>query len=98
MPRTADVYLHRIGRTARAGKKGIAISLVEAHDQAMIERVSRYMEEEVPERFINGLRPASKKAKTVKKKKVKIDKKLKVAKQKKAAKKHKKASESKPEA
>ncbi|MGF1875403.1 ATP-dependent RNA helicase SrmB [Photobacterium frigidiphilum] len=98
MPRTADVYLHRIGRTARAGKKGIAISLVEAHDQAMIERVSRYMEEEVPERFINGLRPASKKAKTVKKKKVKIDKKLKVAKQKKAAKKHKKASENKPEA
>lgn len=31
LPRTADVYLHRIGRTARAGKKGNAISLVEAH-------------------------------------------------------------------
>ena len=39
MPRTADIYLHRIGRTARAGKKGTAISLVEAHDQTMIERV-----------------------------------------------------------
>ena len=62
MPRTADVYLHRIGRTARAGKKGTAISLVEAHDQAMIERVSRYMKEEIPERFIDGLRPQYKEA------------------------------------
>lgn len=97
MPRTSDVYLHRIGRTARAGKKGMAISLVEAHDQSMIERVGRYMKEEVPERFINGLRPATKKSKTVKKKKVKIDKKLKVAKQKKAVKKlKKKASEPQP--
>lgn len=58
----------------------------------MIERVGRYMKEEVPERFISGLRPASKKAKTVKKKKVKVDKKLKAAKQKKVAKKKKKAA------
>ncbi|GAD28477.1 ATP-dependent RNA helicase SrmB [Photobacterium leiognathi] len=90
MPRTADVYLHRIGRTARAGKKGTAISLIEAHDQAMIERVSRYMKEEVPERFIEGLRPTTKKPSTVKKKK-KVDKKAKVAKQKKKLKKAKKA-------
>ncbi|WP_305810751.1 ATP-dependent RNA helicase SrmB [Photobacterium leiognathi] len=90
MPRTADVYLHRIGRTARAGKKGTAISLIEAHDQAMIERVSRYMKEEVPERFIEGLRPTTKKPSTVKKKK-KVDKKTKVAKQKKKLKKAKKA-------
>ncbi|MDO6704802.1 ATP-dependent RNA helicase SrmB [Photobacterium sp. 1_MG-2023] len=69
MPRTADVYLHRIGRTARAGKKGTAISLIEAHDQAMIERVGRYMKEEVPERFIEGMRPKHKKPATVKKKK-----------------------------
>ncbi|WP_318483797.1 ATP-dependent RNA helicase SrmB [Photobacterium leiognathi] len=90
MPRTADVYLHRIGRTARAGKKGTAISLIEAHDQSMIERVSRYMKEEVPERFIEGLRPTTKKPSTVKKKK-KVDKKTKVAKQKKKLKKAKKA-------
>ncbi|ELR66217.1 ATP-dependent RNA helicase SrmB [Photobacterium marinum] len=75
MPRTADIYLHRIGRTARAGKKGTAISLVEAHDQTMIERVSRYMDEEVPERFIEGMRPQHKKPATVKKKKKKDSKK-----------------------
>lgn len=71
MPRTADVYLHRIGRTARAGKKGTAVSLVEAHDQSQIERVSRYMKEDVPERFVEGMRPKHKKASTVKKKKKK---------------------------
>ena len=74
MPRSADIYLHRIGRTARAGKKGIAIALVEAHDQYMIERVARYMKEEVPERFVAGLRPTHKKTSTVKKKKPKTKK------------------------
>lgn len=69
MPRTADVYLHRIGRTARAGKKGNAISLVEAHDQPLIERVARYIKEEIKERFIKGLRPSHKKPVIKKKKK-----------------------------
>ncbi|WP_299019034.1 ATP-dependent RNA helicase SrmB [uncultured Photobacterium sp.] len=84
MPRTADIYLHRIGRTARAGKKGTAISLVEAHDQTMMERVSRYMKEDVPERFIEGMRPQHKKPVTVKKKKKKDSKKKSAAKKKKA--------------
>ncbi|MGF1699702.1 ATP-dependent RNA helicase SrmB [Photobacterium makurazakiensis] len=86
MPRTSDVYLHRIGRTARAGKKGTAVSLIEAHDQSMIERVGRYMKEEVPERFVEGLRPAHKKPATVKKKKKKDVKKKVVAKKKKSKK------------
>ncbi|MCS5947239.1 hypothetical protein LNP25_32450 [Klebsiella variicola subsp. variicola] len=45
MPRTADIYLHRIGRTGRAGKKGIAISLVEAHDHLLLGKIGRYVEE-----------------------------------------------------
>ena len=86
MPRTADVYLHRIGRTARAGKKGTAVSLIEAHDQAMIERVGRYMKEEVAERFVEGMRPQHKKPATVKKKKKKDPKKKAAVKKKKAKK------------
>ncbi|MFA0440205.1 ATP-dependent RNA helicase SrmB [Vibrio sp. 10N.286.49.C2] len=82
LPRTADVYLHRIGRTARAGKKGIAISLVEAHDQAMMERVGRYTSELIKERFIDGLRPTHKKPTVKKKKKVKKDDKKKASKKK----------------
>lgn len=86
MPRSADVYLHRIGRTARAGKKGNAISLVEAHDQPMMDRVARYVKEEIKERFIEGLRPKHKKPTFKKKKK---DEKKKTVVKKKATKKKK---------
>ena len=63
MPRTADVYVHRIGRTGRAGKKGIAISLVEAHDIDMVGKVERYTETALKRRVIDSLRPKHKEAK-----------------------------------
>lgn len=85
LPRSADVYLHRIGRTARAGKKGIAISLVEAHDQPMMDRVARYLKEDIKERYIDGMRPKHKKP--VFKKKKKDDSKKKTAVKKTAGKK-----------
>jgi len=62
MPRTADVYVHRIGRTGRAGKKGTAISLVEAHDIDMVGKVERYTEQLLKRRVIEGLRPKNKEA------------------------------------
>lgn len=86
MPRTADVYLHRIGRTARAGKKGNALSLVEAHDQPMLDRVARYIKEDIKERFVKEMRPKHKKPVFKKKNKKKVEKKnakKKVAKKKK---------------
>lgn len=83
MPRSADVYLHRIGRTARAGKKGNAVSLVEAHDQPMMDRVARYVKEEIKERFIKEMRPKHKKPVFKKKNKKKDDKKKTAAKGKK---------------
>ncbi|MBN7821206.1 ATP-dependent RNA helicase SrmB [Bowmanella yangjiangensis] len=70
MPRTADIYLHRIGRTGRAGKKGTAISLVEAHDIAMVPKVERYTGEALKRRVIEELKPKHKAPKLpVKKKK-----------------------------
>ncbi|MDG3089026.1 ATP-dependent RNA helicase SrmB [Vibrio hannami] len=71
LPRTADVYLHRIGRTARAGKKGSALSIVEAHDQPMMDRIARYTKEDIKERFVEGMRPKHKKPVFKKKKKQK---------------------------
>jgi ATP-dependent RNA helicase SrmB len=72
MPRKADVYVHRIGRTGRAGAKGTAISLVEAHDFEMVAKVSRYMGEPLKARVIDELRPKNKTPKIgPKKKKVK---------------------------
>ncbi|CAK8740658.1 ATP-dependent RNA helicase SrmB [Sodalis praecaptivus] len=59
LPSTPDVYLHRIGRTARAGRKGCAISLVEAHDHLLLGKISRYLNEPLKARTINALRPAT---------------------------------------
>ncbi|GLR10417.1 ATP-dependent RNA helicase SrmB [Mixta theicola] len=59
LPRTADVYLHRIGRTGRAGRKGTALSLVEAHDYLLLDKISRYISEPLKARTIDELRPAT---------------------------------------
>ena len=59
MPVTADTYLHRIGRTGRAGKKGIAISLVEAHDNMLLGRIIRYIKEPLKARTVDELRPVT---------------------------------------
>lgn len=87
MPRKADIYLHRIGRTGRAGNKGTAISLVEAHDMAVIAKIERYMSEKLPRRVIEELRPKNKEARVaLKKPKVKKTVAQKKAKAKKQAK------------
>ena len=57
MPRKADVYVRRIGRTGRAGAKGTAISLVEAHDFDMVAKTARYMGVPLKARVIDELRP-----------------------------------------
>ena len=69
LPRTADIYLHRIGRTGRAGKKGTAISLVEAHDVAMVGKIERYLDQPLERRTIEGLKPKNKEARVARKKK-----------------------------
>lgn len=76
MPRTADIYVHRIGRTGRAGKKGTAISIAEAHDMGIVAKIERYTNQRLKRRVIDELRPKHKEAKApVKKKKPKGEKK-----------------------
>jgi ATP-dependent RNA helicase SrmB len=57
MPRSADVYLHRAGRTARAEATGEILSLVEAHDAPMLQRVERYLARAIPRDSLPGLEP-----------------------------------------
>jgi ATP-dependent RNA helicase SrmB len=69
MPRSADTYVHRIGRTGRAGAKGTAISLMEAHDVRIVGKIERYIEQTLKRRVIEELRPKHKEAKVPGKKK-----------------------------
>jgi ATP-dependent RNA helicase SrmB len=88
MPRTVDIYIHRIGRTGRAGNKGTAISLVEAHDMGVIGKIERYTKERLSRRFIKDLRPKNKESRVANKKaKVKLTTSQKKAKAKKVVKK-----------
>ncbi|XOD69877.1 MAG: ATP-dependent RNA helicase SrmB [Sodalis sp. (in: enterobacteria)] len=56
LPSTPDVYLHRIGRTARAGRPGCAISLVEAHDNFLLGKINHSLNEPLKARTIKKLR------------------------------------------
>jgi ATP-dependent RNA helicase DeaD len=65
IPRELDVYVHRIGRTARSGKSGIAMSLVTPSHRGLIGRIehmtkSRMKEGKVPTRKDIGAKKVGK--------------------------------------
>src|SRR5699024_7582867 len=41
LPKEEDFYIHRVGRTARAGLEGTAISLYDEEDIKLIEKLER---------------------------------------------------------
>lgn len=57
LPRFAEDYVHRIGRTGRAGAVGTAISFVLPDDVPHLERIERYTGQSVPQYIIPGLEP-----------------------------------------
>jgi len=78
MPRRGELYVHRIGRTGRAGETGTAISLVIAPEFNLMAGIERYLKHKFERRKIKGLEgfykgPKKQKAsgKAVKKKKKK---------------------------
>jgi superfamily II DNA/RNA helicase len=57
LPRQAEDYVHRIGRTGRAGRQGTAVSLV-GHDQRhMVRAIERYTARSIAVCVIPGLEP-----------------------------------------
>jgi ATP-dependent RNA helicase DbpA len=42
LPAQAEVYIHRVGRTGRAGQKGLAISFYSARERAKIKSIERH--------------------------------------------------------
>lgn len=47
VPHDAEDYVHRIGRTARAGSEGRAITLVGEKDQVLFKAIERFLEKDV---------------------------------------------------
>jgi ATP-dependent RNA helicase RhlE len=48
LPNVPETYVHRIGRTARAGKSGIAISLCDDEERAFLRDIERLIRLRVP--------------------------------------------------
>ncbi len=47
VPSSAEDYVHRVGRTARADKTGIAISLINEQDMDRFDRIEKLIDQEV---------------------------------------------------
>ena len=50
LPQVAEDYVHRIGRTGRAGCSGEAISLVSNEDMKLLKAIHRLMKKTIPEK------------------------------------------------
>ncbi|MBF0507927.1 MAG: DEAD/DEAH box helicase, partial [Deltaproteobacteria bacterium] len=57
LPRSAEDYVNRIGRTGRAGASGIAISFASQPDFPYLDRIERYLGHNLAEQVIPGLEP-----------------------------------------
>jgi superfamily II DNA/RNA helicase len=57
LPKQAEDYVHRIGRTGRAGANGIAVSLVSSRDGVQLRRISQFTGQKIEAQLIPGLEP-----------------------------------------
>ena len=57
LPNIPEDYVHRIGRTGRAGNEGEALSLVCVDEHAYLKDIERLMKREIPKVVIAGYEP-----------------------------------------
>ena len=57
LPRSTDDYVHRIGRTGRAGESGTAVSFVPAASEAHFRLIEKRQAKRVPREVIAGFEP-----------------------------------------
>jgi superfamily II DNA/RNA helicase len=57
LPMKAEDYVHRIGRTGRAGREGQAITIAEFRDRRKIQDIEHYMQQNLKASVIAGLEP-----------------------------------------
>ncbi len=57
LPKSPEDYVHRIGRTGRAGKNGLAISLVNHSENMNVRNIERFTKQQIPVDVIAGYEP-----------------------------------------
>ncbi|WP_301233681.1 DEAD/DEAH box helicase [Pandoraea cepalis] len=57
LPKFAEDYVHRIGRTGRAGRRGVAVSLAAHAEIGAVRRIERYTRELLPVNVVAGFEP-----------------------------------------
>ena len=57
IPNVPEDYVHRIGRTGRAGKEGQAVSLVCMDEEGFMMEIERFTKQEIPVQVIEGFGP-----------------------------------------
>jgi ATP-dependent RNA helicase RhlE len=59
LPHVAEDYVHRIGRTGRAGAEGEAVSLVSHEDRPLMAAIEKLMNRKVESRVVPGFEPGT---------------------------------------
>merc|ERR1711966_432187 len=49
IPKNSKDYIHRVGRTARAGRSGRAVTLVTQYDIELFQRIEQFLERKLEE-------------------------------------------------
>lgn len=57
LPFIAEDYIHRIGRTGRAGSAGLAITLFSQEDALLLEEVEVVLDKRLPQQWLLGFEP-----------------------------------------
>jgi superfamily II DNA/RNA helicase len=60
LPRQAEDYVHRIGRTGRAGRTGIAVSFAGMREGGLVKNIERYTGSRIEVHTLPGLEPTQK--------------------------------------
>lgn len=59
LPNVPEDYVHRIGRTGRAGSEGVAISLVSPDEKGLLQGIERLLGKSLPREVIEGFEHAA---------------------------------------
>ncbi len=57
LPYIAEDYIHRIGRTGRAGASGLAISLLSSDENWLLEEIEAILDARLPQQWLPGYEP-----------------------------------------